>query len=114
MISYDIIIGNRMHSLKKMPFHRILSNKITSFLMTIKTKQKILDSQSGFRAYKTEILPEILPLSCGFEAESEILVNASRKNYKIGFVDIPTVYGEEVSKMRAIDTIIGFIKVMLK
>lgn len=110
----DIVIGNRMHSLKKMPIQRILSNKITSFLMTIKTRQKILDSQSGYRAYKTEILPEIMPIATGFEAESEILVNAARKNYKIGFVDVPTIYGDEKSKMKAIQTIIGFIKVMLK
>lgn len=114
IVNYDIVIGNRMHSLKKMPIQRIMSNKITSFLMTLKTRQKILDSQSGYRAYKTEILPEILPFYNGFEAESEILVNAARKNYKIGFVDIPTIYGEEVSKMKALQTIIGFFKVMLK
>lgn len=113
-INYDIIIGNRMHTLRTMPIQRRLSNKITSFFMSLKTGQKILDSQSGFRAYKTSILKDILPDSCGFEAESEIIVYAARKGYKIGFVNIPTIYGNEISKIKPIETIMGFIKVMLK
>ncbi len=111
---YDIIIGKRKKNLGKMPFQRMISNFLTSFLLSLKTKQKIEDSQSGFRLYKTEILKNILPTSNGFEAESEILVNASRKNYKIGFVEIPTIYENEKSKMKAWKTIIGFIKILFK
>ena len=96
------------------PIRKAVLRNWVAFFSAAKTRQKILDSQSGYRAYKTEILPEILPFYNGFEAESEILVNAARKNYKIGFVDIPTIYGEEVSKMKALQTIIGFFKVMLK
>ncbi len=44
---YDIIIGNRLGDIKSMPLMRILSNKITSALLSIKTKQKIIDSQWG-------------------------------------------------------------------
>lgn len=109
---FDIIIGNRLNDISRMPFHRRLSNKITSFLLRLKTGQKILDSQCGFRSYKTKTLKNIFPKSNGFESESEIIVLAARKKYKIGFVDIPTVYENEKSKMRAFKTIIGFIKVM--
>lgn len=111
---FDIIIGNRLNNISKMPVHRILSNKITSFLLTIKTKQKIPDSQCGFRAYKTKILKDILPRSNGFESESEILILAAKKKYKIGFVDIPTIYGNEKSKIRHFQTISGFIKVLFR
>ncbi len=113
MISnFEIVIGNRLNNLSAMPAHRILSNKITSSLLSIKTHQKIIDSQCGFRAYRTSILKDILPRSNGFEAESEILVSAAKKNYKIGFVDIPTIYGEEKSKMKNYETIKGFLKVL--
>ncbi|GAB6282014.1 MAG: glycosyltransferase family 2 protein [Ignavibacterium sp.] len=111
---YDIIIGKRKKYLNKMPIQRMISNFLTSFLLTLKTNQKIKDSQSGFRLYKTEILKNILPSSNGFEAESEILVNASKYNYKIGFVDISTIYENEKSKMKVWKTIIGFIKVLFK
>jgi len=112
VISEDIIIGNRLNDNSKMPLQRKMSNSITSFLLSKKTKQIILDSQCGFRVYRTAILPDILPSFTGFEAESEILINAARHNYKIGFREIPAIYGDEESKMKSFQAIKGFIKVM--
>lgn len=110
--NHDIVIGNRLSNLKSMPLHRRLSNKLTSKMLSMKTGTEIKDSQSGYRIYRTSILDSILPKSTGFEAESEILVNAARRGYKIGFVDIPTIYNNNESKMRSWDTIKGFVKVM--
>lgn len=110
--NYDIVIGNRLGDISSMPGHRILSNFLTSFFLSKKTGVKILDSQSGFRAYKTGILQRIIPGYKGFEAESEILVNAARQGFTIGFVNIPTIYADEKSKMRALQAISGFIKVL--
>jgi glycosyltransferase involved in cell wall biosynthesis len=109
----DIVIGNRLDDLRKMPLQRIISNKLTSLLLSIKTKQKLPDTQSGFRAYRTKILQDILPKFTGFEAESEMLVKAAERNYKINFVPVPTIYADETSKMRSMQAIIGFIKVLL-
>ena len=113
LVKYDIVIGNRLGNLKNMPLQRIVSNKVTSFLLSIKTKQKLQDTQSGFRAYKTNILNYILPSFTGFEAESEMLVKAAKKNYKINFVPIPAIYADEKSKMKPMQAIIGFIRVLL-
>jgi len=110
---YDIVIGNRMNNKGKMPIQRILSNKITSALLSVKTGYKILDSQCGFRIYKTSILPYILTEYLGYEAESEILVKAARNKFTIGFLNIPAVYSNEKSKMNPIDAIMGFIKVIV-
>ena len=110
--SFDIVIGNRLNNIKDMPLQRKMSNWITSFLLTIKTGQKIFDSQCGFRAYKSEVLKNVKTKYSGFEAESEILIKAAKKGYKIGFTDIPTIYGNENSKMKPIQAIIGFLKVL--
>ncbi len=108
----DIVIGNRLHNMKDMPLHRRASNVITSKLLSLKTGIKILDSQSGFRAYRTKILNKLIPVNNGFEAESEILIKAARNNLKIGYVNIPAIYGNDDSKMRAVQAITGFIKTM--
>lgn len=108
----DLVIGNRLNNLSKMPFHRIMSNRITSKLLSIKTRNKILDSQCGYRGFRTEILKLILPSFKGFEAESEMLVKAANYNLKINFINIPTIYGLEISKMKSFQTIKGFIKVL--
>jgi glycosyltransferase involved in cell wall biosynthesis len=108
----DIVIGNRLNDLSRMPVQRILSNTITSGLLSIKTKRKIYDSQCGYRGFRTEILNSILPDYNGFEAESEMIVKAANQNLKIDFINIPTVYGSEKSKMRPLQAIKGFIKVL--
>ncbi len=112
--NFDIVIGNRLNDTKSMPFQRILSNKITSALLSIKAGQKILDSQCGYRAYKTEVLKKVKTFSFGYEAESEMIVYAARAGFKIGFVNIFTIYGNEKSKMNPIKVILGFIKILFK
>uniref|UniRef100_A0A832CVM5 Glycosyltransferase family 2 protein n=1 Tax=Ignavibacterium album TaxID=591197 RepID=A0A832CVM5_9BACT len=108
----DIVIGNRMNDVNNMPLQRILSNRITSFLLSKKLGVQIKDSQCGFRVYRRKVLESVKTSFNGFEAESEILVYAARKNFKIIFVDIPTVYENQNSKMKAWQAIKGFIKVL--
>jgi glycosyltransferase involved in cell wall biosynthesis len=112
--NFDIVIGNRLTDTSKMPVQRILSNKMTSFLLSVKTGQKIIDSQCGYRAYNINVLKLIKTFSVGYEAESEILISSAKRDFKIGFVKIPTIYGNEKSKMSSFSAIIGFIKVLLK
>jgi glycosyltransferase involved in cell wall biosynthesis len=109
---YPIVIGNRLNNVSGMPLQRRLSNKITSFLLSIKTGQKVLDSQSGFRAYRAEVIKNITTTKDGYEAESEILIKAARNGYRIGFADISTIYGNEISKMNPVTSTIGFIKLL--
>lgn len=109
---FDIVIGNRLKNLEGMPLQRRLSNKLTSFFLSMKTGQVILDSQCGFRAFRIDVLKKVKTRAYGFEAESEILVKAAKKGFTIGFVDIPTIYGNEESKMQPIKAITGFLKVL--
>ena len=109
---YDIVIGNRLNNLSPMPVQRILSNKLSSGLISLKAGRKIYDSQCGYRGFRTKILSSILPHYSGYEAESEMIILASRKNYKLGFVSIPTIYGEEKSKVRPFNIMAGFIKTL--
>ncbi len=111
--NYDIVIGNRLNDLKGMPLQRIISNKLTSFLLSLKTGQEIKDSQCGFRGYTSSLLRSVNTAYSGFEAESEILVDGAKKGFKIGFVEIPTKYTLGKSKMRPLKTIMGFLKVII-
>ena len=109
---YHIVIGNRLNNLKGMPLQRKISNNITSKLLSIKTGQKILDSQCGFRAYRSEVIRNVKTNTDGYEAESEIVIKASLLGYQIGFTDITTIYGDEISKMTPVKSTIGFIKLL--
>lgn len=109
----DLVIGNRLHDISTMPLHRRFSNKITSFLLSKKLGIEIKDSQCGFRAYRLEVLEKVRTIFSGFEAESEMIVKAARNNFKIKFIDIPTIYGNQKSKMKSFQAIKGFIKVLM-
>ena len=97
-----------------MPSHRILSNTLTSALVSLKTGMKIKDSQCGFRLIRKRVLENIQLESRGYEAETEFLIKAARLEFKIEFVPVHTVYGSEKSYMTHWATTMNFIKVLLR
>ena len=108
------VIGKRNISFPQMPFMRVLSNTITSKVLSFKTKQKIFDSQSGFRGFEASVIAVILPETNGFEAESEMILRAAKNNIPISFIDISTKYDNQKSSIKAFNAIISFIKVIIK
>lgn len=111
--NFDVLIGTRIHNRSKMPIHRVLSNAITSELISARVRQKIEDSQSGYRVYRSNLFEEIELVSNRFELESEIIIKAALKGYKIGFADIQTIYSTNgKSEMRVVD-IFRFMRLYL-
>jgi glycosyltransferase involved in cell wall biosynthesis len=89
-----IIIGTREINLKKMPFARWLTNNLTSVILSILSGQTIRDSQSGYRLISTQVLKKVKLKAKKYDLESEILIKASRKGFKIDEVPIKTIYHE--------------------
>ncbi|CUS98203.1 glycosyltransferase family 2 protein [Candidatus Chrysopegis kryptomonas] len=111
---FDIVIGNRMKNLKPMPIERIFSNKTTSFLISLRTGQKILDSQCGFRLIKIEVIKSIDVKSDRFAFESEFLIKALLHGFKVGFVDIETIYNGERSYIKHFKDTFNFVSIYVQ
>jgi len=107
---YDIIIGSRMGNLKKMPFHRIFSNKTTSKLLSWRLGQQLQDSQSGYRIIRSIVLRNINLYTSHYDTETEVILKSGLLDYKIGFIDIETIYQNEPSSIRLITDTWRFIK----
>jgi glycosyltransferase involved in cell wall biosynthesis len=110
----DLIIGWRERKGTGMPLHRILSNTVTSALVSIRTGVKIKDSQCGFRLIHRKILKSIRLDSNGYEAETEFLIKAAQHGSIIESVQVQTVYGNEKSYMTHWKTTMSFIKVLVR
>jgi len=110
----DMIVGYRKRLGSGMPIHRVLSNVITSSLVSARTGMAIRDSQSGYRWISTKVLQEITIESDGYEAETEMLIKAARKGFRIDFVPIATIYGNERSHMTHWKTTMRFLRVLMK
>lgn len=109
-----ILLGNRMHKPKDMPLLRFFVNKFTSWLISLVTKQFIPDSQCGFRLIKKEVLEKIKFETNNYDAESELLLKASRLGFKIGAVSIDTIYRGEKSRINPFVDALRFIRLMAK
>ncbi len=111
---FDIVIGNRMKNLKPMPIERIFSNKTTSFLISLRTRKKVLDSQCGFRLINIDVIRSINAKSDSFSFESEFLIKALLAGFKVGFVDIETIYNGRTSHIRHFKDTLDFISIYLQ
>ena len=95
-----------------MPPMRILSNSITSFIVSSITKRNILDSQSGYRLYNLELFDEEQIETDRYQMETEILLNYIRKNAVVAHVEIPIIYNDEKSYISHFRDIVNFVKVI--
>ncbi len=105
-------VGNRMNNPVGMPFIRRIVNRYMSRQISGLCGQKIPDTQCGFRMLDRQLIPELLGGGQRFDYETEMLIVASRKGYRIESVPITTIYSDEVSKISPVRDAIGFFKLM--
>jgi glycosyltransferase involved in cell wall biosynthesis len=107
-------LGNRMNNLAGMPFARRIVNRYMSRSISRLCGQEIPDTQCGFRMLDRQLIPELLGGGDRFEYETEVLIIASRKGYRIESVAITTVYTDQVSKIRPLRDALRFLKLMCR
>ncbi len=109
-----IITGNRMGNSKGMPLLRYMVNHFMSFLISMACRQKIPDTQCGFRFIRCDALKELSLVCNNFEIETEILMKARKKNIKITSVPVRTIYNNEKSKIKPLRDTMRFFAYFLK
>jgi len=108
-----IVIGNRFHNPQNMPTIRYYTNKCMSWIISKLAHQKITDTQCGFRLVHKEVF-KIRTKSLRFEYESEQLIKAGRKGYKIVSTPIKCIYFKDrKSKIRPLQDTFRFFKMLL-
>jgi glycosyltransferase involved in cell wall biosynthesis len=111
-LNAQLFIGTRMNDLSGMPLLRRIVNRYMSKRISRVCGQKIPDTQCGFRMLHRQLVPDVLGGADRFDYETEMLIFASRKGYRIESVPISTVYCDEVSSIHPIRDTIRFFKLM--
>ena len=90
----DLIIGGRAHHFRFMLPRRRIANQFSASSISIASGVTVTDSQSGFRLYSATLLRSIELHANGFDMESEVIVRAGRRGFRVvtipielGFVD---------------------------
>lgn len=110
----DIICGNRMADPQGMPFVRLATNRIMSWLISLVCRQRVADSQCGYRLIRTEVLRNIRLSASNFEIESEVLIKAAKKRFRIVSVPVRTIYAGEKSRINPFFDTVKFIAYIIR
>tara|TARA_B110000014_G_C20098270_1_gene576016 strand:+ start:240 stop:1205 length:966 start_codon:yes stop_codon:yes gene_type:complete len=94
----DIVIGSRfLEKENDVPSYRKIGIKIITQVTNTSMKEKLTDSQSGFRGYSKQVLSQINPSDLGMGISTEILIKASAKGLRIIEVPIKVSYFGDTS-----------------
>jgi hypothetical protein len=94
---HDIVVGSRRIWINRrngnVKIVRAFLSRLYSVLVRSLFDVDLQDYQSGFKAFRRKVIEVVQPLtSNGFEIDSEILIKASRRGFKIGFIPITYTY----------------------
>jgi len=110
----DLVIGSRERDRTGMPWLRRKTNDVTTWWTSYLARQRVPDSQSGYRAIKAPVLRAVRPVSRRFEYESEFLVRAARQGFRIGQAPIPTLYNAPGSHIHPVRDTMRFVRLVLR
>jgi hypothetical protein len=95
-----------------MLFIRRVVNRFMSRQISGLCGQRIPDTQCGFRMLDRQLVPDLLGGGTRFDYETEVLIIASRKGYRIDSVPITTVCSDQVSNIYPLRYALRFFKFM--
>ena len=94
----DVVIGSRfLKENSQVPNYRKIGIKAITKVTNASINQKLTDSQSGFRAYSRYVLEKIFPSDKGMGISTEILIKASKNDFRISEVPITILYEGKTS-----------------
>jgi len=111
----DLIIGSRFQNTQGMPFLRLATNYVTSWIISKLAGQKVEDVQSGFRYISKKVIKNIELKTKNFETEPELILKACWLNYQVKNLPISTIYYDGfVSEVNKFNDTLKFFKLVFK
>ena len=105
----DVVFGSRMITqggARKggMPLYKFVGNKILTTLQNRLAKVSLTEWHSGYRAYSVSALRKVnfLKNSDYFDFDSQIILQMIGARQRIVEIEIPTFYGDEISRVNGI------------
>ena len=109
-----IVIGNRLADGAPMPLSRRLTNRLMSAIVSAVARQHVPDTQCGFRFIRKEVLADTPLRARRFEIETELVIGAAARRWKIVSVPVRTIYQDERSHIRPLRDGIRFVGLVLR
>ena len=96
---FDLAIGSREQQRGKIPRYRRIGQRVLSYFSRILSKEKVIDSECGYRALSARAIAELKLRQKGFAIETEMIAAATEKGLKITEVPISAIYTKDSSTL---------------
>ncbi len=93
----DVVIGSRFGKENDVPFYRRFGNSFLTLLTNHLARTNLQDTQSGFRAYASRVLPNISIRDNGMGVDSQVLIQIARKGFRIQERAVSVTYSGDTS-----------------
>jgi glycosyltransferase involved in cell wall biosynthesis len=106
----DVVIGSRELQSNVIPRYRRVGQRVLSGLTRVVSREKISDTESGFRAYSRKAISTLDLKENGMAISSEIVTSAARKGLKIKEVPISVTYTKDGSSLNPVRHGVGVFR----
>jgi glycosyltransferase involved in cell wall biosynthesis len=109
----DFVIGSRFLNNKPVSAKTLnaIGVRLFNALIKIFTRIEVSDSQSGYRAMKSEILENLRLVSGEYEIESEMLVKTARRGFRVK--EMPISFEQRTYGRSKLDPVVDGFKILL-
>ncbi len=98
----DLVVGSRQQQKVKIPPYRRVGLRVLSYFSGILSREKLFDSESGFRVFSRKAITVLEPRESGMAISAETIADAAEKGLKITEVPISIAYTKDGSTLNPI------------
>ena len=98
----DLVVGSRKQQKVKIPPYRRAGQRVLSYFSSVLSREKLSDSESGFRVFSRKAVDVLEPHETGMAVSAETIADAARKGLKITEVPISITYTKDGSTLNPI------------
>ena len=106
---FDLAIGSREQQRGKIPRYRRIGQRVLSYSSRILSREKVIDSECGYRALSSRAIAELKLRQKGFAIETEMIAAATEKGLKITEVPISAIYTKDSSTLNPLSHGVGVL-----
>jgi len=111
----DVVVGSRTVRPRDMPRYRWVGKRTLDLITQVKVGGKLIDAQSGFRAYSRKAIENLVVAEFGMGVDSELIMKAHNSGMRIVEVPVAAMYSGLDSSthnpaMHALDVFFSVVK----
>lgn len=108
-----LIVGSRDLRAENMPGGNSFANRFSNFWFRVQTARRLPDTQTGFRAYPLDRLPDLRLLTARYEAELTLLVFSAWKGVELLPLPIRVYYPAPEARVSSFRPFRDFFRISL-